>query len=716
MPRLPVVLQTAETDCAPACLTALVRRFGGAATLAEVRRDLDPGRDGTSALVLRDAAARWGVELTALLAPVDELADRIGELSTPAVLHLSRQHYVVVERVGRDGTVHAMDPGVGRRRMAREDVRAQASGLVLLAEPGRATSTAVPRERPRLVAEVVRAVRPPLTRALLLSALLAIGGLGMPVLTALIVDGLVADAADGRRWLVPGIALAVVLGLLALARGLVLAALQHRLAGTLGSRVAGTLYTRGLRFFDRRSVGDLFGRVESAHDIHALLSVTLLGAALDAALTVGYLVALAVLAAPLAALAGAAIVVALTASLLVARRCAALRREEILVTADAATAMVDGITGVATLRAYGAEPHVLARWTALLDRRLVLTRARARLSAVSAGVLSALAVATPLTALVVAARAGDVSPGTALGLMALTTAALLPVSSLATQVVHAADLRPMLDRLEDLESAEAAPSGGADPGRLGGDLELRGVRFGYDRHSGDAIGPIDARVAAGTKVGVLGATGSGKSTLAHLVCGLHEPTAGSILLDGRDLRELDLSAVRHQIGVVFQDSWLGTGTIREAVLAARDGFDDDAVWRALVRAQVAEEIAALPMGLDTRLSAAGRGLSGGQRQRVALARALLAEPRILVLDEATSALDVRTERRVDAVLAELRMTRVIITHRLGVVADADEVWVLDERGRVVETGPPDELGAAGGVYAGMLAASSERVSPATARG
>lgn len=716
MSRLPVVLQTAETDCAPACLTALVRRFGGAATLAQVRRDLDPGRDGTSALVLRDAAARWGVDLTAVLAPVDELADRIDELSMPAVLHLSRQHYVVVEGVGRDGSVHVMDPGVGRRRMTREDVRAQASGLVLLATPGGDTIPKLARARPHLIAAVLRAVRPVLASALVLSTLIAVGGLGMPVLTALIVDGLLADGSGGQRWFFLGLALAALLGLLALGRGLVLATLQHRLAGTLSSRVAGSLFTRELRFFDRRSVGDLFGRVESAHDIHALLSVTLLGAALDAALTVGYLVALAVFAPPLAALAGAAIVVALTVSLAIARRCAALRREEILVNADAATVMVDGITGVATLRAYGAEPHVLARWTALLDRRLVLTKARARLSAVSAGVLSAVAVATPLTALVVATRADELSLGAALGLMALTTAVLLPVSSLATQVVHAADLRPLLDRIEDVESADAAPSGGADPGALSGDIELRGIRFGYDRHSGDAIGPIDAHVRAGAKIGVLGATGSGKSTLAYLLCGLHTPTAGSILLDGHDLQELDAAAVQRQIGVVFQDSWLGTGTIREAVLAEREGYGDDAVWRALVHAQVAEEIAALPMGLETRLSAAGRGLSGGQRQRVALARALLAEPRILVLDEATSALDVRKERHVDAVLAQLQITRVIITHRLGVVADADEVWMLDERGCLVEKGPPDALGAMGGAYAEMLAASSERVSPSTARG
>lgn len=705
MHAVPVVLQTAETDCGPACLTALARSFGQPATLAHLRQQMDPGRDGTSALALRDAASGWGVHLNALFASPDELADRIDELPMPAVLHLSRQHYVVADRVGRDG-VRVMDPAVGRRRLSRDDLRAQASGLVLLA--GRTAETVAPPpgpERPRVLGQVLRTARRTLSGAAALSAVLALCGLGLPILTAVIVDGLIADSSDQRKWLLGGVALAVVVGVLSLARYLVLAALQHRMAGALSSRVAGSLFSRHLRFFDRRSVGDLFGRVESAHVVHALLSVTLLGTVLDAALTVGYLAALTVVAPALATIAATATGIALLATLAVARRCASLRREEILVSADASTMMVDSISGVATLRVYGAEPRVLAAWTNLLGRRLVLTRTRARLSALSLSLLSAVTVATPLVVLVVAASSEGITPGGALGLMALASATLAPVGSLASQLVQAADLRPMLDRIEDLELADGDRTGGADPGPLRGEVALRGVRFGYDRNSGDVIGPIDAHVPAGAKVGVLGPTGCGKSTLAHLLCGLYEPTAGTIALDGRDLAGLDPAKVRSQIGVVFQDNWLSSGTVRDAVLAGRTGHTDDDLWRALARAQVAEEIAALPLDLETRLASSGHGLSGGQRQRLALARALLAEPAILILDEATSALDPQTERLVDAVLADLRITRIVITHRLGIVADADQLWVMDQDGTVVERGHPDELRRAEGRYASLLASA-----------
>lgn len=707
MRAVPVILQTAETDCGPACLTALARAFGRPATLGQLRRQMDPGRDGTSALVLRDTAEGWGVSLSAVFASADELAERVGELPMPAVLHLSRQHYVVADRVGRDGVVRVMDPAVGRRRLGPDELRAQASGLVLVAE--RSAAPAAPQAappRPAVLPQVLRAARRPLAGAAILSALLALCGLGLPILTAVIVDALVAGSADQTRWLAGGVALSVVVGALSLARYLVLATLQHRMAGSLSSRVAGSLFGRHLRFFDRRSVGDLFGRVESAHVVHELLSVTLLGSALDAALAIGYLVALSIIAPPLALIAAGATGIALLTTLVVAWRSASLRREEILVSADASTMMVDSISGVATLRVYGAEAQVLDAWGELLGRRLELTRARARLSALSLSLLSAVAVATPLIVLVAAAATSSVTPGTALGLMALASAALAPVGSLASQIVQAADLRPLLDRIEDLEIADADRADGVDPGRLSGEITLSGVSFGYDKHSGDVIGPIDAHIPAGAKVGVLGPTGCGKSTLAHLLCGLYEPTAGTVELDGKPLARLDPAKVRAQMGIVFQDNWLGSGTIRDAVLAGRTSHGDDDVWRALVRAQVAEEIAALPLGLETRLTSAGHGLSGGQRQRLALARALLGEPAILVLDEATSALDPHTERLVDAVLAELRITRVVITHRLGIVADADLLLVMDEHGALVERGRPDRLYASGGRYATLLSSSS----------
>lgn len=706
MPRIPVVLQSAETDCGPACLVSLARAFGQRASLSHLRALMDPGRDGTSALALRDTAADWGVDLKALLATPNEVADRIGELPMPAVIHLSKQHYVIAERVGRGG-VQVMDPAVGRRWLDRDGLREQASGLVLLASRSteKATTPPPPRRGPSVLNQVLRAVRGGLSAAASLSALLAVCGLGLPILTAVIVDGLISDSGKQATWLAAGVSLAAVVLLLSFGRYLVLASLQHRMAGSLSVRVTDSLFSRHLRFFDRRSVGDLFGRVDSAHAIHGLLSVTLLGTVLDAALTLGYLIALTIVAPPVAGIVSLAVAVSISVTLVVARRCSGLRREEILVAADAATTMVDSVSGVATLRVYGAEAHVLGNWSKLLDRRLHLTRSRARLSALSLSLLAGLTVATPLTVLVVASSSGGLTPGGALGLMALAGAALAPVSSLAAQLVQAADLRPMLDRIEDLEAADAERQGGVAPGRLRGEITLQEVRFRYDRFSDDVLGPVGGHIPAGTKIGVLGPTGCGKSTLAHLLCGLYQPTSGRILLDGQDLAGLDLAAVRSQIGVVFQDVWLSTGTIREAVVAGRDRYSDDDVWHALSRAQIADEIAGLPLGLETRLSG-GQGLSGGQRQRLALARALLSDPAIMILDEATSALDAHTEKLVDAILAELQITRVVITHRLGIVADADQLWVIDRRGQLAEQGSPHELERRGGVYADLLHSTS----------
>ena len=293
--------------------------------------------------------------------------------------------------------------------------------------------------------------------------------------------------------------------------------------------------------------------------------------------------------------------------------------------------------------------------------------------------------------------------------MALAAATLTPVSSLATQLVQAADLRPLVERVQDLMMAEPEPTDGTKPGTLTGDLVLHDVSFRHERHGRDVLRNISARISAGSTVCVLGPTGCGKSTLAQLIAGLHSPTEGSILLDGQDLAELDRGAVRLQLGVVFQDSWAPAGTLREAVLVSRTGFTDEDIWRALFQAQLAEDVLALPMGLDTRLGSGGRGLSGGQRQRLALARALLGNPKILILDEPTSALDGDTERAIETALRQLDITRIIITHRLSVAADADQLWIMDD-GAITESGSPAELAQSDGWYASLLRAQAHPVS------
>jgi ABC-type bacteriocin/lantibiotic exporter with double-glycine peptidase domain len=229
---------------------------------------------------------------------------------------------------------------------------------------------------------------------------------------------------------------------------------------------------------------------------------------------------------------------------------------------------------------------------------------------------------------------------------------------------------------------------GADPGRLDGGVALHRIRFSYRSDGPPLIPELDIEVAPGEFVAVVGPSGSGKSTLLRLLLGFETPASGQVCYDGTDLSTLDLSAVRRQCGVVLQQTSLLAGTVRENIGGPQHDLRD--VQRAVELAGLADEVAGWPMGLETVVSAGTSTVSVGQAQRILLARALVHRPRLLLLDEATSALDNRTQQVVVRNLASLRVTRIVVAHRLSTVRDADRILVLD-RGRIVQHGTPRQL-------------------------
>jgi ABC-type bacteriocin/lantibiotic exporter with double-glycine peptidase domain len=284
--------------------------------------------------------------------------------------------------------------------------------------------------------------------------------------------------------------------------------------------------------------------------------------------------------------------------------------------------------------------------------------------------------------------AGTLSLGTMLGLSALGSGFLEPVANLVGMGMKLTQLSGYMERLEDVLETPREALVGPHRGRtakLAGRIQVEGLSFKYPSEPEPTLDGISFRVEPGECVAIVGPSGSGKSTLARLLSGLYEPLAGSITIDGVDLRRADLGVLREQLGIVTQDTRLFSGTIRDNVALFEPTVPPEAIQQACTIACLHDTVEAMPMGYDTMLADGGSSLSGGQRQRLSLARALVRDPSILVLDEATSALDTVTERNVQQNLRALRCTRVVVAHRLSTIAEADKIIVL-EAGRIVAIG------------------------------
>jgi ABC-type bacteriocin/lantibiotic exporter with double-glycine peptidase domain len=451
-------------------------------------------------------------------------------------------------------------------------------------------------------------------------------------------------------------------------------------------------------------------RLGSNATIREALTHQTLSAILDGALVLGYL-AILLARAPLFGLLALALGFLQVVPLLGAsRRLRDLTQRDLAARSASQSYLTEALSGMATLKASGTEDQALERWSSLFANELNASLRRGHCLAVLDTAAATLHTLSPLLLLWLGTFQvlhGAMSLGTMLAVVGLATAFLQPVSSLLTGLQHMQMVAANLERIADVVEAEPeqAPAIVQGTPRLTGRIELRNVSFRYAPSAPMVLDNMSLTIEPGQKVALVGRTGSGKSTLAMLLLGLYAPTEGEILYDGLPLQRLNYRALRSQFGVVLQEPFLFSGSIRQNIAFSNPNLHLDQVVEAARRAMIHEEISVMPMGYETRISERGSGLSGGQRQRISLARALVHQPAILLLDEATSHLDVVTELRVEQNLNQHACTRIVIAHRMSSICNADQIVVLED-GVIAEHGRHHELLSRDGRYTALVDGSA----------
>ena len=372
--------------------------------------------------------------------------------------------------------------------------------------------------------------------------------------------------------------------------------------------------------------------------------------------------------------------------------------------ADVATVAEENIVGVHVVKSFAQEPQESAKFHARSEAVFEQTVRANRQRALYVPFISWIPLLAQGAVLLVGARmvtSGELSVGGFVAFNLYLGMLVVPLRSLGMWIGQAQRATASGERIFQVmdEPEEIAERPGAvelPPG--GGDLRFEDVHFEY-LDERPVLDGVTLDVPAGRTIALIGQTGSGKTTLTALVPRFYDATAGRVLVDGVDVRDVKLTSLRHAIGIIPQDPFLFSASVRENITFGAPDLDDAEVERIARLAQAHEFVERLPDGYETIIGERGITLSGGQRQRLAIARALAVDPRILILDDATAAVDATTEARIRVGLREAMRNRttLIIAHRLSTIALADEIVVLDE-GRIAARGTHDELLDTSSVY------------------
>lgn len=522
-------------------------------------------------------------------------------------------------------------------------------------------------------------------------------GLVVPLFVMNVYDRVVPNQATTTLWVLAlGVAGAFVFDLiLKTLRGLCLDLAGKKtdliISATLFERVCGM----AMKFRPAR-VGNFAQNIHEFQSLRDFLSSLTLASVIDLPFTLLILAVIALIGGHMAWIPLLAFPLAILIGLLLQRPLAEVMERSMALAAERQSSLIETLGSLDAVKTNNAESERQYQWEqtiGTLSRLELRARLLSSLAMNSTQWIQQMAGIVTMVAGVYLLIAGQLSMGGLIACYMLGSRALAPLTQVSGLLTRYQQARVTLDSINHMMSLPQERQTDERPLKrevLQGGIEFRQLSFSYPEQEQLALSEISLVIRPGEKVGIIGRSGSGKSSLAKLIVGLYQPAAGSLLLDGIDARQLDISDVRHNVGYVPQDIQLFSGTLRDNLISGARYVEDDLIVRAAELAGVHELARLHPRGYELQVGERGCQLSGGQRQNVALARALLLDPPVLLLDEPTSAMDntgeAQLKQRLAGIIAD--KTLLLVTHRASMLSLVDRLIILD-RGRIIADGPKE---------------------------
>lgn len=716
MSRFKFTRQFDQMDCGPACVRMVAAHYGKDYPLSYLRSLSHLTREGVSVAGIRDALGQLGAES----ATFEMTPDQLEELCPlPAILHWEQNHFVVLYGIRRGRLTGrrrflVANPAFGKCALSEETfTRAWLNGdkgVVIAIEPTEAFHERKAVKERHSFVRFARKYAWPFRWELSQSALAMLFGLLISLITPFLTQAMVDDGIGMRDMgLIVSVMLAQIFIFLgSFSMGLIGSWVSLYMSTRININILGDYLSKLLRlpmtFFETKSIGDYQQRLGDHGRLQGFVTYSTLQTLFSLVSAPFYL-----------AIIGWYSPVILLAYLLLTglstlwmawffHRRKAIDYEQFKVSAENQNKQYELMSGITDIKLNGYAGHKLDEWRRLQERQYRMSQKSLRLSqAQSTGFTFIGQLRNIFITCWIAAEVVD--GGLTLGMMMSISAIIGQVNGPLSQLIgflqQFQDARISLERSEEVqlcpdEDNRLQRDVPADAPR---DIEVRHLTFSYTGTIGKpALRDVSLTIPAGRMTAIVGESGSGKTTLMKLLLKFYAPTSGEILLGGEPLSGYRAESVRHVSGIVMQDNFLFSDTVRENIMLGEP--EDAGRLREAEKAACLEDyLAAQPLGDRTKVGSEGIGVSGGERQRIMIARAVYKNPLYLMLDEATSSLDAENERRITANLDRrfAGRTRIVIAHRLSTVRDADHIVVL-RHGEVVERGTHAELVAARGYY------------------